>query len=54
MDVVDVFDDNNEVYENSTADAEYCRSITKEYTDKIFKRKCTNSNKIHKIDEIIK
>ena len=43
MDVVDAFDDNDdEVYENSTADAESSRSITKEYTDVIFKRKFIN------------
>ena len=47
-DVVDVFDNgsDDEVYENSTVDSEYSRSITKEYTDEIFKRKYINSNKL--------
>ena len=54
MDVVDVFDDNDEVYENSTTDAEYSRSITKEYTDEIFKHKYINNNKLQKIDAMVK
>lgn len=44
----------DEVYENSTTDAEYNKSITKQYTDVIFKRKYINSNNLQKIKEIVK
>ena len=55
MDVVDVFDDNDKVYDNSTLDAEYSRSMAKEYHyDEFFKHKYINSNKLQKIDEIVK
>ena len=62
MDVVDVYDyfrkedeGVDEVYETSTTDAEYNRSMANEYHyDEFFKHKYINSNKLHKIDEIVK
>lgn len=54
--VVDEYDgfgidrSHNLVYVNSITDAEYNRSITKQYINEIFKRKYINSNKLQKIN----
>ena len=61
IDMIEVFDDyreedkgDDEVYENSTIDVEGSIENWKAYKDEFFKHKYINSNKLRKIDEIVK
>ena len=59
INIIEVFDlyrdkGDDEVYENSTIDVEVSFNLQKRYTDEFFKHKCINSNRLQKIDEIVK
>ncbi|KAK8898995.1 hypothetical protein M9Y10_001291, partial [Tritrichomonas musculus] len=61
MEVKDIYDElreedkgDDEIYENSTTDVEGSIENWKAYKDEFFKHKYINSNKLQKIDEIVK
>ncbi|KAK8896229.1 hypothetical protein M9Y10_014124 [Tritrichomonas musculus] len=54
IDIIDVYDDNDEVYERSHTNIEDSIDMRKTCTDEFFKHKYINSNKLQKIDDIVK
>ena len=56
MDIIDVYEDksDDEVYEKSNTNVESSIKNNKEYTDEFFKHHYINSNKLQKIDDIVR
>ena len=54
IDIIDVYDDDDEIYERSHTNIEDSIDMRKTCTDEFFQHKYINSNKLHKIDDIVK